>query len=235
MGEPSVLDYVLEKLKFWRKSSLVIPPAEKGSELDKPVPPRSDSERGSRKTYFFFLPTLFAISAQLFGEPDNRSAALMIFFYAAAGIALMLLIIFKDWKLDNLLPDEGEAGDFSVRWIPFLVGSFLSVLAFFFFTGNLFNLLNFSIWIVGLGLIWWSLRVPEDWLGKIKTTWQKFITNGFRVTPWMILVIIVFLIAGFYRFYLLNQVPPEMFSDHAEKLIDVTDVLRGNTLYILSS
>ena len=33
--------------------------------------------------------------------------------------------------------------------------------------------------------------------------------------------------AGFYRFYLLDQVPPEMFSDHAEKLIDVTDVLRG--------
>jgi len=229
MEEPSVLDYVLEKLKFWRKSSLVIPPAEKGSEPDKPVPPRSDSERGSRKVYFFFLPTLFAISAQLFGEPDNRSAALMIFFYAAAGIALLLLIIFKDWKLDNLLPDEGEAGDFSVRWIPFLVGSFLSVLAFFFFTGNLFNLLNVGFWIAGLGLIWWSLWVPEDWLGKIKTTWQKIITNGFRVTPWMILVVIVFLITVFYRFYLLNQVPPEMFSDHAEKLIDVTDVLRGNT------
>ena len=44
----------------------------------------------------------------------------------------------------------------------------------------------------------------------------------------MILVAVVFLLAGFYRFYLLNQVPPEMFSDHAEKLIDVTDVLRGN-------
>jgi len=229
MEEPSVLDYVLEKLKFWRKGSLVIPPAEKGSEPDKPVPPRSDSERGSRKVYFFFLPTLFAISAQLFGEPDNRSAALMIFFYAAAGIGLLLLIIFKDWKLDNLLPDEGEAGDFSVRWIPFLVGIGLSFLAFFFFTGNLFNIINVTLWIAGLGLIWWSLRVPEDWLGKIKTTWQKIITNGFRVTPWMILVVIVFLITVLYRFYLLNQVPPEMFSDHAEKLIDVTDVLRGNT------
>jgi len=45
----------------------------------------------------------------------------------------------------------------------------------------------------------------------------------------MVLVAAVFLLAGFYRFYLLNQVPPEMFSDHAEKLIDVTDVLQGNT------
>jgi hypothetical protein len=228
MEEPSVLDYVVEKLKFWQKSSLIIPPAEQGSELEKSAPPRSDSERRIRKIYLVFLPALFAISAQLFGEPDNRSAALLIFFYAAAGIALLLLIIFKDWKLDTLLPDEGEAHDFSVRWIPFLVGSFLSLLAFFFFTGNLFNLLNISFWIAGLGLIWWSLRIPEDWLGKIRTTWQTFITNGFRVTPWMILVMIVFLIAGFYRFYLLNQVPPEMFSDHAEKLIDVADVLRGN-------
>ncbi len=228
MEEPSVLDYVVEKLKFWQKSSLIIPPAEQGSELEKSAPPRSDSERRIRKIYLVFLPALFAISAQLFGEPDNRSAALLIFFYAAAGIALLLLIIFKDWKLDTLLPDEGEAHDFSVRWIPFLVGSFLSLLAFFFFTGNLFNLLNISFWIAGLGLIWWSLRIPEDWLGKIRTTWQTFITNGFRVTPWMILVMIAFLIAGFYRFYLLNQVPPEMFSDHAEKLIDVADVLRGN-------
>ncbi len=152
----------------------------------------------------------------------------MIFFYAAAATAFLLLVLFKNWDLDTLIPDQGQADVFSLRWIPFLVGIGLSILAFFFFTGNLFNFINVTIWITGLGLIWWSLRVPEDWLGKIKTLWQKIIMNGFRITPWMILVGIVFLIAGFYRFYLLNQVPPEMFSDHAEKLIDVTDVLRGN-------
>ena len=228
MEEPSVLDYVLEKLTFWRKGSLVIPPAEQGPELDEPIQSGNDPDRGSWKKYLVFLPSLFAITAQIFGEPDNRSPALMIFFYVAAGIGLLLLVLFKDWKLDSLLPDEGEASDFSIRWIPFLVGIVLSVLAFFFFTGNLFNFLNVIIWITGLGLIWWSLRIPEDWLGKIKTTWHKFISDGFKVTPWMILVAAVFLLAGFYRFYLLNQVPPEMFSDHAEKLIDVTDVLRGN-------
>lgn len=228
MEEPSVLDYVLEKLTFWRKGSLVIPPAEQGPEPDEPIPPGSSSDRGSWKIYLVFLPTLFAIIAQIFGDPENRSPALMIFFYAAAGIGLLLLILFKSWELDPLVPDEGEASDFSIRWIPFLVGSCFSALAFFFFTGNLFNFLNISIWITGLGLIWWSLRIPEDWLGKIKTTWKKFISDGFIVTPWMILVAAVFLLAGFYRLYLLNQVPPEMFSDHAEKLIDVTDVLKGN-------
>jgi len=229
MEEPSVLDYVLEKLTFWRKGSLVIPPAEQGPELGKPTQPRSEHERGSWKKYLVFLPTLFAIVAQIFGEPENRSSALMIFFYGAAGIGLLLLIIFKDWELDTLVPDEGEASDFSVRWIPFLVGIGLSSLAFFFFTGNLFNIINVTLWIAGFGLIWWSLRIPEDWLGKLKSTWHKFVTDGFKITPWMVLVSAVFLLAGFYRFYLLNQVPPEMFSDHAEKLIDVTDVLRGNT------
>ncbi len=228
MEEPSVLDYVLEKLAFWRKSELVIPPSEHESELDRPIQTRAEIEKGSWKKYLVFIPVLFAIIAQIFGEPENRSPALMIFFYAAAGITLVALVIFRNWKLDSLLPDEGEAGDFSIRWIPFLVGSILSVLAFFFFTANLFNLINVGIWVVGLGLIWWSLRIPEDWWGKIKAAWQRFLTGGFKVTPWMILVGAVFLLAGFYRFYLLNQVPPEMFSDHAEKLIDVTNVLRGD-------
>jgi len=228
MEEPSVLDYVIEKLTFWRKGSLVIPPAELERDSDDPVQTKADPEKGLWTKYLVLLPALFAIIAQIFGEPENRSPALLIFFYAAAGMGLLLLIILRNWELGALVPDVGEASEFAVRWIPFMVGSALSVLAFFFFTGNLFNFINILIWAAGLGLIWWSLRIPVDWLGKIKTTWHEFITDGFKVTPWTVLVAAVFLLAGFYRFYLLNQVPPEMFSDHAEKLIDVTDVLRGN-------
>jgi hypothetical protein len=35
------------------------------------------------------------------------------------------------------------------------------------------------------------------------------------------------LLVIFFRFYWLDRVPGEMFSDHAEKLIDVSDVLNG--------
>ncbi len=227
MEEPSVLDYVLEKLAFWRKSEMVIPPAEGDSGPDQSAETSPESKVGSWKIYLIFLPSLFAIIAQIFGEPENRSPALMIFFYAAAGIGLVVLVLFRNWNLDSLLLDEGEAGEFSVRRTPFIVGVIISGLAFFFFSSNLFNLINISFWIVGLGLIWWSLWIPEDWWGKVKSAWQKFNSGGFKITSWMILVGIVFLMAGFYRLYLLNQVPPEMFSDHAEKLIDVTNVLRG--------
>ncbi len=227
MEEPSVLDYVLEKLTFWKESKLFIPDLE---EDPKPAGPGIDGDESKSriwKSILFLLPILFAITAQVFGEPDNRSPLLVIFFYIAAALSLLLLVLFRNWKVEPLISDPGEAGEFTVRWIQFLVGMCISVLAFLFFLGNLFNAINLTLWIAGLVLIWWSLWVPENWWVKFRTGWEGFWQGGFRITPWMILVAAVFLISAFYRFYLLNQVPPEMFSDHAEKLIDVTDVLNG--------
>ena len=227
MDEPSVLDYVREKLAFWRKSSLTIPPAEEKPLLPEPESGSGSIQAHSWKKYLIFLPSLFAITAQIFGEPDHRSRVLVIFFYTAAAGSLVLLTLFRNWELEYPDHDQGEADIFTIRWVQLLVGGGISILAFFFFTGNLFNPINISLWMIGLGLIWWSLWIPENWVGKIKAGWKRFMDGGLEITPWMILVGVVFLVAGFYRFYLLNQVPPEMFSDHAEKLLDVTNVQRG--------
>ena len=227
MEEPSVLDFVLEKLTFWRKSTLSIPAAEEEPTPEIPEESKRWMKSGFWKRNLVFLPALFAITAQIFSEPENRSLDLVLFFYTAAASSLILLIVITYWKTDALKPDEGEAGEFTVRWVQFLVGSCISMLAFFFFTGNLFNSINVTLWIIGFGLIWWSVREPLDWLGKAKSSWKRFVAGGFQISPWTILVGVVFLVAAFYRFYLLNQVPPEMFSDHAEKLIDVSNVLRG--------
>jgi len=81
--------------------------------------------------------------------------------------------------------------------------------------------------VLGLALIWWSLWVPEQWWLRIRSAWKKFLDGELRINPWTLLVFLAFLVVGFYRFYRLNQVPPEMFSDHAEKLIDVSNVLQG--------
>src|SRR5690606_2093556 len=40
-------------------------------------------------------------------------------------------------------------------------------------------------------------------------------------------LVAILVIAGFFRFYDLQRLPPEMTSDHAEKLLDVRDVLEG--------
>ncbi len=48
-----------------------------------------------------------------------------------------------------------------------------------------------------------------------------------RVTWRTLAVLALMALAVFFRFYRLNDVPPEMISDHAEKLYDVYDVLNG--------
>lgn len=229
MEEPSVLDYVIEKLTFWKKGQLSIPPAEEPEEPGQPGPGKERAKTALWQGITIFLPLFFALIAQNFGEPENRSAGLVVFFYTSAAVSLVLLIYFKNWQVGSLIPGEGEAGPFKVRWVQFLFGSAVSLLAFAFFAGNQFNLINISFWVIGQALIWWSIWEPENWSARIASAWGRFIEGGFRVTPWMILVTAVFALSGFYRLYLLNQVPPEMFSDHAEKLIDVSNLLWGDT------
>ncbi len=230
MNEPSVLDFVLEKLTFWRESKVTIPSAEEEQQ-----PPDSGSVREPRikhiwRKILIFLPPLFAITAQIFSEPANRSQALVIFFYISAAGSLLLLIIFRDWQIEPLMPEEGEAGIFTVHWVLFGIGCAFGILAFLLFLGNRFTGINVSLWVIALVLIWKSLWKPEGWWRKLESAWKRFWESGIQITPWSLLVAGVFVLAGFYRFYLLDQVPPEMFSDHAEKLIDVTDVLRGQFL-----
>ncbi len=225
MEEPSVLDFVLDKLTFWKESTLSIPALEEDQKPENAALDPDGSTVRIWKGILPLVPMLFAITAQVFAEPGSRSPQLVIFFYIAAAGSIVLLILFRNWRIEPLESDEGEAGEFTIRWVHFLVGIGISVLAFFFFEGNLFNGINLTLWISGLILIWWSLWIPGNWWKRFVAGWQSFIQGGFRVTPWMMLVAGAFLISAFYRFYLLNQVPPEMFSDHAEKLIDITNVL----------
>ena len=230
MDEPSVLDFVLEKLVFWRESKVVIPSA--GKEEKPPVsdPHGNQKSKLAWKKLLVFLPPLFAITAQIFSEPPNKSPSLVIFFYIAAVGGLLLLIFFRDWQIEPLIPEQGETGIITVRYVLFGIGIVFGVFAFLLFLGNQFNFVNLSLWVASLVMIWRSLWTPENWWEKSITAWKGFWEGGIRITPWSLLVAGTFLLAGFYRLYLLNQVPPEMFSDHAEKLIDVTDVLGGQFL-----
>ena len=229
MDEPSVLDYLKDKLSFWKESTLLIPPQDDLLE-EKSGMGKSGTTNSAWKSVLPLVPALFAITAQIFSEPEDRSYPLVIFFYILAGIGFLLLIFFMNWKLDPLEKSENEAGQYSFKLTYFVIGSVSSVLAFLFFQDNRFNGINLTLWIIGLGFVWRSFWVPEDWSTRIRSAWDKFWQDGLKITSWKVLVGLVFLITVFYRFYMLDQIPPEMFSDHAEKLIDVSDVLNGNLL-----
>ena len=228
MEEPSVLDYVIDKLTFWKKGQLSIPHLEESEEPD-PQPLQKEKVKSALwPRLVVFLPVIFALLAQTFGEPEGRSAGLLIFFYLSGALSLSVLAFSGKWQLGSLFENEGEAGPFKVRWVNFLFGWAISMLAFGFFAGNQFNPINITIWIVGQALVWWSVWESVDMLSKLRSAWSRFKEGGIQITPWMILVTGVFILSAFYRFYLLNQVPPEMFSDHAEKLIDVSHLLWGD-------
>ncbi len=50
-----------------------------------------------------------------------------------------------------------------------------------------------------------------------------------RKWRWVFLVGVILLISAFFRFYRLDAVPAEPFSDHAEKILDVYDITQGQT------
>ena len=100
----------------------------------------------------------------------------------------------------------------------FLVPSLIFlVLAFFSFSNNQFTYKNLFFWISGIALFIFSI-----WQSKEKSPKTQKPLFSFYLVCFLIV-----LITGFFRFHLLNQVPGEMFSDHAEKLLDVMDILDG--------
>ncbi|CAA9270826.1 MAG: hypothetical protein AVDCRST_MAG77-3198 [uncultured Chloroflexi bacterium] len=128
----------------------------------------------------------------------------------------------------------------------------LSVLTFLFSGGNAFTLLNVTTWlasvVLGLAACWHprpqpaALRralSPAAWLhrrqalsptGSTTTSTTTGTTAGgltLRLS-WTALALAAILAVGFgLLFYRIDSVPREMTSDHAEKLLDVADVLEG--------
>jgi NADH:ubiquinone oxidoreductase subunit 6 (subunit J) len=234
MEEPSVLDYLISKLTFWRKSSLEIPALaeEERAEVDA----EGFSEQESKKTRFSFqgnwlvlAPLGLALLAQLALEPPSRSWRAGLGLYVLAVGSLIWLLVRGSWKPVPLPLDRELDLSLAFRDNVFLIATGLSVAAFFLFRNNRFNPLNLTLWVLSIGLFFWSFWEGQNEGEKLRQAWRRFWKEGLRISPWGLLVLAVLGLAFFYRFYQLREVPPEMFSDHAEKLIDVSDVLAGKT------
>ncbi|GAB4472453.1 MAG: hypothetical protein Kow0088_07040 [Anaerolineales bacterium] len=126
--------------------------------------------------------------------------------------------------------DQNVQGEFSVHLPAFGAALVSAVLAFLTFGGGDFNSLNLLLWTLSLGFILRAFSpfhlFSWEWLKWIVQGWQKGEWRV-RITRWTVLLFLAALILLFFRFYRLAEVPPEMVSDHAEKLLDVADVLDG--------
>ncbi len=177
-------------------------------------------------------PLLLALIAQRLLEPPERAIALGVTLYAIAAAWVVWASWRGEWLLAERLAEYRLGWDTSgFRPISLLVALVLGVVAFVSFGGNQFTIFNLMVWTLSivffLRAFWKTNPESPHWIPKVRHAWETFLRDGVSVTPWTLLIIVTFGLTVFFRLYMLDQVPGEMFSDHAEKLLDVSDVLNG--------
>jgi len=217
--EPSLLDYVRSLIQFQphRYREWLV-----GNEEKESPQPRPETEPKSESLQYPMLTLLAFVSAlcgQIFLEPQYRNVTVGILFYFLSGVSLILFFHLNPHIFSRELKKEEHwniALDVRIGFlIPALI---LLAAAFWFFQDNRFTPFNVGLWIGGLFFfilaVWQKAEKPKE-------------SRRFHFDLFTILVIAAVIIAVFFRIHALQEVPSEMFSDHAEKLLDVADVLNG--------
>ncbi|MDD5367665.1 MAG: glycosyltransferase family 39 protein [Anaerolineaceae bacterium] len=176
------------------------------------------------------LALILALSAQIWLNPPSRSVmAGVIAYLLAAGFAIWGLIS-SEWVLAPLPPDERSTRSVWVRLTPLVGGLVMAAATFIVFASGVFTPFTIIVWLATVALFIAAFWIPGENSWGVRA--RRFMASRrwhITITPWTFLAIAAILIVIFFRVYQINQVPPEMVSDHAEKLLDVNDVLNGKT------
>jgi hypothetical protein len=253
--EPTVLDYIKslfkgKPLQIPAEEEKVQPPQQAEKETPQPeqaqiqelpeptaeqavpeVSPKVQAVRSSLP-WLSFLALLVALVAQISLQPrPNRSwFAGAILYVLAAGLVAWSTWR-GEWQLAELPEAEEHTDDYRVhaRWL--YISLPLSLVAFLTMGGNRFTTLNVILWFLAV-----ITTILAFWQGELPFRgWWSWMKNRLRlpwklsISGWTVLVAISAIVVVFFRVYRLSQVPPEMVSDHAEKLLDIWDVLHGQT------
>ncbi len=173
-----------------------------------------------------------ALAAQLSLQPrPDRQwlPGLMLYILAAGWLAWAAWR--GEWSLAELPAAQAHPEDYRVRSRWLYLSLPLALVAFLTLGGNLFTPLNVTLWVLSIVFIllaFWQGPLPFrgwwNWLkDHLRLPWKP------SISAWTLLVVASALLVVFFRAYRLEQVPPQMVSDHAEKLLDVWDVLHGQT------
>lgn len=254
--EPSVLDYVKALLTPWRGTPPTIPelPKEGRVELSSPdevplgkegdikhIEPMAESMGLSVESIrpALKLPwraissAILALIAQASLEPTpDRTAEMGIVLYSLAAVLAVWSFLQKEWSLPDIPEVEVIEDTLRIRWVNLWMGLGFGLLAFIAFGGNRFTWINLILWLMAIGFIvsalWLKGESGRGNLSIYRDRLTGFIA-GMRVSPWAGVLVATGLVILFFRLYRLSSVPPEMVSDHAEKLLDIWDVLHGET------
>jgi hypothetical protein len=247
MNEPSVLDYLKSKLMPWKYPPLEWPRADGAPTAEGAPPavqvyrvpsraaaPLSEPPAEPRRLPWLSLLALgLALAAQFTLEPGGlRSGGMGIILYALSGAALVWSMWSGEWQPpDRPLPAANPAETFPIvtrRPQAFIAALLAGLVAFAASGGGFFNPLNTLAWFLAIVLLvyafWQGPLLPPGLLSRLRRDpWS------IHLSRWHLALLGAALLVFFFRFYRLADVPPEMNSDHAEKLLDVLDVIEGQT------
>ena len=247
MEEPSVLDYLKSLLTPWKRTKIEFPASITGETgiveepLQEPQPvepeikevePEAAAEPRSSFTFPWraLLALSLALAAQWSFSPPIRIPILGTTLLILSLLAIAWAYMRGEWLPGSPPEAETRTDPLTVRTVTLVVGLVLSVLTFLASRGNLFSVLNIALLISSTAFImrafWLDASTQESWFHKLKANYPRE-QWSVLLSRWTLLVLIAAAVVIFFRFYRLDQVPPEMVSDHAEKYLDVLDILKG--------
>jgi hypothetical protein len=244
MQEPSVLDYLKSKLNRLSRGTPQLPAQDGESPLlvDEQAPLESAPQADfGLVPWRPILAVGFAILAQSFLEPPGAQPVPALAFYFISLLLLAWTVLRGEWAMPALRTAQPQEDSGIFRPRALLLSAFFALVAFLFF-GEIsifgflkfgesqFNWFNTLAWGLSIAFFIYSLWIPQFSLSQRWQQAREFFSRGawsIPLTPWILLLLAVWSLAAFYRFSDLTTVPPEPFSDHAEKLLDVYDLSQG--------
>lgn len=183
------------------------------------------------------LALALALSGQWFLDfPHDPQKGVILYLFAGA-LAVWAAFV-NDVSLPAAPPEaEAQPQPITFNWSWLWAAMILGALAFLAFSGGVFTALDLVLWALtvvcfllvvfgpapGELLLSSRERLQRGWSSAVN--WLKNL--NITLSWWNLLVLACFLLILFFRLYHLDTVSPEMTSDHAEKLLDVMDVLNG--------
>jgi 4-amino-4-deoxy-L-arabinose transferase-like glycosyltransferase len=244
MDEPSVLDLLKEKLNLRNLLKREKTAAKPDSAL---VFTSEETTKVIATERIVFpwksmLAVLLAIAGKAALDPISNNAMLGVFLFLAAGGIQLYSIRTGEWQLLENENATTPAHDIplTVKRIPFVVFIVSLLLAFLALGGNHFSGINVLLWlnsiVFGIDAFW----IPQKRLDltNLKEKIKVFIHNpvaAIHFDYWRLLVFAAFCVAAFFHLHNLNSIPLEMTSDHAEKLLDISRVLNGETMIFFAN
>jgi hypothetical protein len=246
MQEPSVLDYLKSKLNRLSRETPQLPAQDGESPLlvDEQAPLESAPQAGfGLVPWRPILAVGFAILAQSFLEPPGAQPVPALAFYFISLLLLAWTVLRGEWAMPALRTAQPQEDSGIFRPVFFVLAFVFALVAFilfgknsffglFSFGENQFNLFNILAWGLSIAFFIHSLWLPKFTLRERLRQAHEFLTRGswaVQITPWLLVLVLTWSLAAFYRFSDLVSLPPEPFSDHAEKLLDVYDLSLGET------